>query len=59
MALAGFGLGLLVVPLVDLALATVEVSDAGAGSGVFNTSSQLGGALGVAIVGVVFFGTAG
>ncbi len=55
MALAGLGPGLLVIPLVDLALATVDVHDAGAGSGVFSTFQQVGGALGIAAVGAVFF----
>ncbi|MEV7598908.1 MFS transporter [Kitasatospora sp. NPDC089797] len=56
LALAGLGLGFLVVPLVDLALATVDVHDAGAASGVYGTFQQFGGALGVAVTGVVFFG---
>jgi predicted MFS family arabinose efflux permease len=59
MAVAGLGLGLLVIPLADLALATVDPADAGAGSGVFNTFQQVGGALGIAIAGVVFFRDAG
>jgi hypothetical protein len=57
MALAGIGLGLVVVPLVDVTLAGVVVRDAGAASGVLNTTRQLGQAFGVAVVGVVFFGT--
>ncbi|RKT09485.1 EmrB/QacA subfamily drug resistance transporter [Streptomyces sp. 1114.5] len=56
LALAGLGLGFLVVPLVDLALATVDVRDAGAASGVYSTFQQFGAALGVAVTGVVFFG---
>jgi predicted MFS family arabinose efflux permease len=56
MVLAGLGLGLVVVPLVDVTLAGVNVRDAGAGSGVLNTTRQLGQAFGVAVVGVVFFG---
>ncbi|AXG80958.1 MFS transporter [Streptomyces paludis] len=59
MAVAGLGLGLQVVPLVDLAVATVDVRDAGAASGVYNTFQQSGSALGVALTGVVFFHTAG
>jgi hypothetical protein len=54
--LAGVGLGLVVVPLVDVTLAGVAVRDAGAASGVLNTTRQLGQAFGVAVVGVVFFG---
>jgi EmrB/QacA subfamily drug resistance transporter len=56
MVLAGLGLGLVVVPLVDVTLAGVAVRDAGAASGVLNTTRQLGQAFGVAAVGVVFFG---
>lgn len=59
LALTGFGLGLLVVPLVDIALATVAVSDTGAASGVYSTFQQLGAAVGVAVSGSVFFGTIG
>ncbi|HEY7223667.1 MAG TPA: MFS transporter [Micromonosporaceae bacterium] len=57
--LGGIGLGLLVVPLIDVALATVAASDAGAASGAYGTLQQVGAALGVAVVGVVFFGTVG
>lgn len=58
MALAGIGLGILVIPLADLALAHVPATDAGAGSGVFNTFQQVGGVLGIALAGVVFFSRA-
>ena len=56
MLLAGIGLGLLVVPLVDIALATVPETDAGAASGTYGTFQQVGAALGVAVIGSVFFG---
>jgi predicted MFS family arabinose efflux permease len=59
MVVGGVGLGLLVVPLVDIALATVSPSDAGAASGAYSTMQQIGAALGVAVVGVVFFGVVG
>jgi len=59
LALGGVGLGLLVVPLIDVALATVAPSDAGAASGAYGTIQQVGAALGVAVVGVVFFGAVG
>lgn len=59
MVVAGVGLGLLVVPLVDIALATVPTDDAGAASGAYSTLQQTGAALGVAVVGVVFFDVAG
>ena len=55
MVLMGIGLGLFVVPLLDMALATVPESDAGAASGVFSTFQQIGAALGVAVAGTLFF----
>jgi EmrB/QacA subfamily drug resistance transporter len=55
LAVAGVGLGLLVVPLVDVALATVDPAHAGAASGAYGTLQQCGAAVGVAVVGVVFF----
>ena len=54
--LAGIGLGLLVVPLVDIALATVPETEAGAASGTYGTFQQVGAALGIAVIGSVFFG---
>lgn len=59
LAFSGVGMILLAVPLMDLTLAAVDGDDAGAASGVFNTVQQLGSALGVALVGVVFFGVLG
>ncbi len=56
---SGIGLGLLVVPLVDVALATVPTGEAGAASGAYGTVQQVGAALGVAVVGTVFFGVVG
>lgn len=55
MLVAGFGLSLLIIPLVDVALATVPVADAGAASGAYSTFQQLGAASGVAISTTVFF----
>jgi len=55
MAITGFGFGAIVAPLFDFALAEVPTDDAGAGSGVLGAVQQLGGAIGVAIIGVVFF----
>ncbi|HEY5856600.1 MAG TPA: MFS transporter [Aldersonia sp.] len=58
-AVAGIGLGLLVVPLVDVALATVPIGDGGAAAGTYGTFQQIGAAVGVAISGTVFFGAVG
>jgi MFS family permease len=53
--IAGAGLGWLIVPLVNVVLAAVPVASAGGASGTFNTAQQLGGAIGIAICGTVFF----
>ena len=53
---AGAGLALLVIPLVNVVLAAVPAEVAGGASGLFGTAQQLGGALGVALLGTVFFG---
>jgi EmrB/QacA subfamily drug resistance transporter len=59
LVVAGIGLGMLVVPLVDVALATVPTNEAGAASGAYGTVQQVGAALGVAVVGTVFFSVVG
>ena len=56
LAVAGAGLALLIIPLVNVVLAAVPVEVAGGASGLFSTAQQLGGALGVALFGTVFFG---
>jgi EmrB/QacA subfamily drug resistance transporter len=58
LALAGFGIGLVLVPVSAMALAGVGPAHAGAASGLLATAQQVGGALGVALIGTVFFGTA-
>jgi len=56
LVVCGVGLALLVIPLVNVVLAAVPVEAAGGASGLFSTAQQLGGALGVALLGTVFFG---
>ena len=56
LALAGFGMGVALTALIDAAMGTVEPAYAGAVSGVLSTAQQIGNALGVAVVGMVFFG---
>jgi EmrB/QacA subfamily drug resistance transporter len=56
LVVAGAGLALLVIPLVNVVLAAVPAEVAGGASGLFSTAQQLGGALGVALLGTVFFG---
>jgi MFS family permease len=55
LVVAGAGLSLLIIPLVNVVLAAVPREAAGGASGLFSTAQQLGGAIGVAIVGTVFF----
>jgi EmrB/QacA subfamily drug resistance transporter len=57
--LCGLGLGSVVAPLVNVVLAGIRGQDAGAASGVLSTVQQVGGAVGVAVIGVVFFGLLG
>src|SRR3954447_15158930 len=55
LVVAGAGLGFLVIPLVNVVLSAVGREEAGEASGVFGTAQQLGGAVGVAAAGTVFF----
>jgi hypothetical protein len=55
LVVTGAGLALLVIPLVNVVLAAVPARAAGAASGLFATVQQVGGAIGVALVGSVFF----
>jgi Major Facilitator Superfamily. len=48
--LVGIGLGFSFVPISIAALAGIEPQEAGLASGLINTSQQIGGALGVAIL---------
>jgi EmrB/QacA subfamily drug resistance transporter len=56
LALAGFGMGVALTSLIGTAMTGVEPARAGAVSGVLSTVQQVGNALGVAVVGMVFFG---
>jgi hypothetical protein len=51
--IAGAGLGLLFVPLPMVALSRVAESDSGVAASLVNTGRQVGGALGLAILGTV------
>ncbi|MGW1074099.1 MFS transporter [Streptomyces sp. NPDC002537] len=52
----GAGNGLLVPPLLGAVLSRVVPSEAGTASGVLATGQQVGGAVGVAVTGVLYFG---
>ncbi|MEU6217512.1 MFS transporter [Streptomyces sp. NPDC047022] len=55
----GIGMGLLMAPFFDIVLASVEQHETGSASGTMTAMQQLGGALGVALLGTVFFGLLG
>ncbi|MFO1184483.1 MAG: MFS transporter [Bauldia sp.] len=54
--IAGAGMGMIVAPVVAFILAGVPVQDAGSASGVISAVGQVGSAIGVAVIGVIFFG---
>ena len=54
---AGIGSGLFIAPNAQFIIATVDRQEAGAASGVIATMQRLGSAIGIAIIGSVFFGT--
>ena len=53
--LAGLGSGLVISPNITLTLQEVPVVRAGSASGVLQTGQRLGGAVGIAVVGSLFF----
>jgi EmrB/QacA subfamily drug resistance transporter len=55
LVVAGMGFGMVVAPVADVVLSAVPREDAGSASGLFSTAQQLGLALGVALIGVLFF----
>jgi EmrB/QacA subfamily drug resistance transporter len=57
--IAGIGMGLVFAPVYDIILASVDDQEIGSASGVLSAMQQLGSALGVAIIGTVFFGLLG
>jgi MFS family permease len=51
----GTGIGMLIAPLFDFILASVTDHEVGSASGVLNAVQQLASAIGVAVIGTVFF----
>ena len=51
----GYGQGLVMAPLSSAVLSSVKPASAGAGSGMYGTTTQIGNAAGVAAIGAVFF----
>jgi sugar phosphate permease len=58
LALVGAGMGLVIGPLATLIMARTPAEHVGSSAGVLATLQNVGGALGVAIVGVLFYGAA-
>lgn len=59
MVVMGLGMGLIVAPLTDAILSEVPREHAGSASGLINTVMQMGNALGLSLVSVVFFNVVG
>jgi EmrB/QacA subfamily drug resistance transporter len=55
---AGAGMGMVLAPLFDIILAGVDDDEIGSASGTLNAIQQLGGALGIAVIGTLFFSAA-
>jgi EmrB/QacA subfamily drug resistance transporter len=55
----GVGLGLFVAPFLSFVLAGIRPANAGAASGVLSTAQQIGGTIGIAVIGIVLFGALG
>jgi predicted MFS family arabinose efflux permease len=52
---AGIGAGMVFAPLFDIILASIDDQAAGSASGVLTAVQQFGGAIGVAVIGTIFF----
>jgi EmrB/QacA subfamily drug resistance transporter len=59
LTVTGIGLGLVLTPLIARALAGVDPDHAGSASGMLSTMQQVGNSLGVALIGLIFFGVLG
>lgn len=59
LAVDGIGMGMVIAPLTHTALGTVREDLVGSASGVVATIQQIGGALGVALIGIIFYGATG
>ncbi|MEV7776828.1 MFS transporter [Kitasatospora sp. NPDC088351] len=53
----GLGMGLVIAPVTSVVLAGVEPRLAGSAAGVLSTVQQVAGALGIALIGIVYYGT--
>jgi hypothetical protein len=57
--ICGIGMGFVVAPVYPFILAEVPIKDAGSASGVTSAVGQIGGAIGIAAIGALFFGLIG
>lgn len=55
----GAGMGMIFLPLYDIIIADVEDDEVGSAAGVLEAVQQLGGSLGVAVLGTIFFSVMG
>ncbi|MFC1404683.1 MULTISPECIES: MFS transporter [Streptacidiphilus] len=55
----GLGMGMVIAPLTGTVLSRVKPQLAGSASGVLATTQQVAGALGIALIGIVFYGALG
>ena len=55
LVVTGAGFGLMVAPIGMFTIAEVPVEQAGSASGLFNTTTQLANAIGIALLGTLFF----
>ncbi len=55
----GAGMGMIFLPLYDIIIADVEDREVGSAAGVLEAVQQLGGSLGVAVMGTIFFSVMG
>jgi MFS family permease len=59
LAIAGYGMGMVFVPMFDVILAGVAPHQIGSASGLLESVQQLAMSLGIAVVGTVLFGSLG
>ena len=57
LATLGLGQGLFMTPLINTVISAIRDEQAGSAAGVLSTMQQVGGAIGVAVVGILFFGS--
>ena len=55
LAIFGYGQGLVMAPLSSAVLSSVKPASAGAGAGMYGTTSQIANAAGIAAIGTAFF----